>query len=91
MARGRSNVPCTLVREFISLKAWLICDWYLTGEIAFALKPRKFHDFEIVFNSGSKDSATTSASDNEPVVCAPFFWSPFANFVPSPGASPEDS
>ncbi|KAG2027499.1 hypothetical protein GB937_001243 [Aspergillus fischeri] len=35
---------------------------------AFALKPRKFHDFEIVFNSGGKNGATPSASDNEPVV-----------------------
>ncbi|KAF7162456.1 hypothetical protein CNMCM5623_007747 [Aspergillus felis] len=35
---------------------------------AFALKPRKFHDFEIVFNSGGKDGAAPSASDNEPVV-----------------------
>ncbi|GIK02915.1 hypothetical protein Aspvir_006980 [Aspergillus viridinutans] len=35
---------------------------------AFALKPRKFHDFEIVFNSGGKDGATTSAGDTEPVV-----------------------
>ncbi|RHZ50599.1 uncharacterized protein CDV56_104814 [Aspergillus thermomutatus] len=35
---------------------------------AFALKPRKFHDFEIVFNSGGKGGATPSASDTEPVV-----------------------
>ncbi|GFF52290.1 hypothetical protein IFM51744_07807 [Aspergillus udagawae] len=35
---------------------------------AFALKPRKFHDFEMVFNSGGKDAATPSASDTEPVV-----------------------
>ncbi|GFF56735.1 hypothetical protein IFM46972_10594 [Aspergillus udagawae] len=35
---------------------------------AFALKPRKFHDFEVVFNSGGKDGAAPSASDTEPVV-----------------------
>lgn len=35
----------------------------MTKGSSFALKPRKFHAFQIVFNSGGKNSATPSPGD----------------------------
>ncbi|KAF7158661.1 hypothetical protein CNMCM6106_005451 [Aspergillus hiratsukae] len=35
---------------------------------AFTLKPRKFHDYDIIYNSGGKGGTTPSAGDTEAVV-----------------------
>jgi hypothetical protein len=36
------------------------------------LKPRKFHDYEVIFDSGGKGGTTLSAGDTEAVVFISF-------------------